>query len=92
MSDQENGSWHLSKRISIETVVLMLLQTMAVVWFASKLDNRIMNLESDQVSAIEMIERITRLESTVDNLTELVRSQTATIARIDRKIPDEETK
>lgn len=86
----EDNAWHVSKRISVETVVLMLVQILAVTWFGSKMDSRIERLEDSQVSALVMIERITRLEVTADNLTELVKSQTTAIASIDRKISIDE--
>lgn len=89
MNTQSENQWHMSKRISIETVVLMLCQTVALVWFASKMDSRIENLENAQVSAVLMVERITRLESTVDNLSALVQAQSSAINRIDRKLPNQ---
>jgi hypothetical protein len=81
------SQWHLSKRISIETVVIMLVQTVALVWFASKMDSRVENLENNQVTALTMVERITKLESEVENLGDLVQVQSSVINRIDRKLP-----
>lgn len=92
MNTQSENNWHLSKRISVETVVIMLVQTVALVWFASKMDSRIENLENSQVSALLMVERITRLEATVTNLGELVKVQSSVITRIDRKIPEDDLK
>jgi hypothetical protein len=92
MTQPSDNQWHLSKRISVETVVIMLVQTVALVWFASKIDSRVENLENAQVSAILMVERITRIETTVQNLGDLVRVQSAVINRIDRKIPDDDEK
>lgn len=92
MTMPSESQWHLSKRISVETVVIMLVQTVALVWFASKMDSRIENLENTQVSAILMVERITKLEAKVENLGELVKVQSSVINRIDRKLPDEEVR
>lgn len=85
----EENAWHFSKRISIETVILMLVQTVAIVWFASKTDSRIEYLENTQISAVLMVERITKLEGQVSNLSRLVEVQSSIITRIDRKIPEE---
>jgi hypothetical protein len=90
MTQPSEGQWHLSKRISIETVVIMLIQTVALVWFASKMDSRIENLENDQVTALTMVERITKLEGKVESLGELVKIQSQIMTRIDRKLPDED--
>lgn len=79
--------WRLSKRISVETVVLMLCQTIAIVWFASKMDSRVQTLENNQVSALLMVERISKLEVQVGNLSDLVQVQSSVINRIDRKLP-----
>ena len=89
MTQPSESQWHLSKRISVETVVIMLVQTVALVWFASKMDSRIENLENSQVSAIIMVERITKLEAKVENLGQLVQIQSSIMTRIDRKIPDD---
>lgn len=89
MTEPSDNHWHVSKRISIETVVLMLVQTIAVVWFASKMDSRIEVLEDSQVSAVLMVERITKLEGKVENLGELVKVQSSVINRIDRKLPND---
>jgi hypothetical protein len=89
MTEPPDTHWHLSKRISVETVVLMLCQTIAVVWFASKMDSRVESLEDSQVTALAFIERITKLEMTVQNLGQLVQIQSSVINRIDRKIPND---
>lgn len=89
MTGLPENNWHLSKRISVETVVLMLVQTVALVWFAAKIDSRVENLEDSQVTALTMIERIAKVEMQVNNLSALVQIQSSVINRIDRKLPDE---
>lgn len=89
MTQPSDNQWHMSKRISVETVVLMLCQTVALVWFSSKMDSRVESLENSQVSAVLMVERITKVEAKVENLGDLVQIQSAVINRIDRKIPDD---
>lgn len=89
MTQPSENQWYLSKRISVETVVIMLVQTVALVWFASKMDSRIENLENSQISAVLMVERIAKLETQVTNLGELVKVQSSVINRIDRKLPDD---
>ena len=87
MTQPSESNWHLSKRISVETVVIMLVQTIALVWFASKMDSRVENLENNQVTALSMIERIVKVESEVKNLGELVKVQSSIMNRIESKLP-----
>jgi hypothetical protein len=111
MTQPSESQWHLSKRISVETVVLLLGQAVILTIIFSqmhsqitvmtqaiqdlteavraipKLDNRISILESNQVTAIAMSERITKLEMQVQNLSGLVSVQSQVINRIDRKLP-----
>jgi hypothetical protein len=89
MTQTNESQWHLSKRISVETVVIMLCQTIALVWFASKIDSRVENLENNQVTALTLVDRLSKVEAQVDNLSDLVKLQSSIINRIDRKIPDD---
>jgi hypothetical protein len=92
MTTPSESQWHLSKRISVETVVIMLVQTVALVWFASKMDSRIENLEANQVTALTFVDRLAKVEAQVENLGDLVKIQSTVINRIDRKIPEDAEK
>ncbi len=42
----QETSWHLSKSVPITLIVAIIAQTGALVWFISKIDSRITNLET----------------------------------------------
>ena len=45
----EEGDWHLDKKVPITLIVAIGVNAMAGIWYASKLDNRVANLESTTV-------------------------------------------
>ena len=75
MSNDDN-EWQLSKSVPITFVVGIFLQTIALVWYVSSLDNSIQNNEK------ELLRQDTRL-STVE---QTVQDQALTLARIDENI------
>tara|TARA_R110000782_G_scaffold60372_1_gene124823 strand:- start:828 stop:1106 length:279 start_codon:yes stop_codon:yes gene_type:complete len=75
MSNDDN-EWQLSKSVPITFVVGIFLQTIALVWYVSSLDNSIQNNEK------ELLRQDTRL-STVE---QTVQAQALTLARIDENI------
>jgi uncharacterized membrane protein YciS (DUF1049 family) len=75
MSNNDN-EWQLSKSVPITFVVGIFLQTIALVWYVSSLDNSIQNNEK------ELLRQDTRL-STVE---QTVQAQALTLARIDENI------
>ena len=75
MSNDDN-EWQLSKSVPITFVVGIFLQTIALVWYVSSLDNSIQNNEK------ELLRQDTRL-----NIVEqTVQAQALTLARIDENI------
>tara|TARA_R110002126_G_scaffold259604_1_gene402609 strand:+ start:331 stop:609 length:279 start_codon:yes stop_codon:yes gene_type:complete len=75
MSNDDN-EWQLSKSVPITFVVGIFLQTIALVWYVSSLDNSIQNNEK------ELLRQDTRL-NTVE---QTVQAQALTLARIDENI------
>ena len=75
MSNDDN-EWQLSKSVPITFVVGIFLQTIALVWYVSSLDNSIQNNEK------ELLRQDTRL-NTVE---QTVQNQALTLARIDENI------
>jgi hypothetical protein len=45
MEDHLNNKWHLDKRVPITLIVTMLMQTITIVWWASRLNARVEVLE-----------------------------------------------
>lgn len=41
-------SWHISKEIPLTLMVMLIIQLVTAVWFASKLDSRVSTLESNK--------------------------------------------
>lgn len=48
MNHDENG-WHLDKRVPITLILTLLIQAAAGLWFAAKMDSRVMALEEARV-------------------------------------------
>lgn len=46
MQKDETGKWHLDKRVPITLIVAILVQSAGFVWFISKMDSRIVALET----------------------------------------------
>ena len=76
MSSKNEQDWHLSKSVPLTFVVGIFLQTIALVWYVSSLDNSIQNNQK------ELLRQDTRL-STVE---QTVQAQALTLARIDENI------
>ena len=79
MNDEANEQWHLDKRVPVAIILALLGQTVGFVWFQSKLDSRVGQLEARAVIAESYGERLTRLE-------ERLQSTNAILERIDKKI------
>ena len=44
MADSE-GAWHINKSIPVAVIFTMIVQTVAIVWGAAKLESRVENIE-----------------------------------------------
>lgn len=42
---EDQSRWHLDKRVPIALILTIMMQTIGVVWYVSKLDSRIIALE-----------------------------------------------
>ena len=62
--------WRLDKRVPLAPIVAIVVQTVAVVWFAAGLYNRVATLEEKAVSYAPQSERIIRLETKMENIQE----------------------
>jgi hypothetical protein len=74
MNDEE--SWHLSKSVPVTFILAILLQTVALVWYVSSLDNAIENNTRD----------LMRQEGRLDSLETIVQTQALTLVRMDENI------
>lgn len=79
-----DNQWHLDKKVPISLIVTITLQFAAGVWFASKLDARVSNLESNKTEQKERDDRQDRAQA---DMVTLLRSDMQEIkARLDRLI------
>jgi uncharacterized coiled-coil protein SlyX len=70
------SSWHLSKSVPISFILAILLQTIALVWYVSNLDNNIKNNQRDLI----------RHETRIEALEKVVQEQAVTLGRMDENI------
>lgn len=66
--DADREPWHLDKKVPIALIVTIALQTIGIVWYASKLDSRVAVVEQHVADTKEDASRLVRLESFRDNL------------------------
>lgn len=62
MAVKDQNHWVLDKRVNITMVLVVLVQTAAWVWWVSKLDSRVSNMEVWQTKYDNVGERLTRIE------------------------------
>lgn len=64
--DRRESKWTIDKSIPVSVILVLLAQTVAVVFWFARLENRVANLEQQRIEAKEQTsslpERITRLE------------------------------
>ena len=76
----DDGRWHLDKKVPISIIAALFIQFMGGVWFMSKLEARIMALESSQT---EQRTRDDRQDRAASEAVAVIRSQ---LDRIDANI------
>lgn len=72
--------WHLRKEVHVSTLIFLICQTIGLVWWASKLDERVHRMQQ-QVTALEtksestyqLAERIGRIEENIVHVRERVK-------------------
>jgi uncharacterized coiled-coil protein SlyX len=70
---QDNESWHLDKRVPISLILVLLGQTVAIVWWASAVENRVAVLETTYLT------QQSEISNTEDHLQDL----NNTLTRVD---------
>ena len=66
----DDGRWHLDRRVPIALIVTILLQTAGLVWWAASLTERVNTLERRADASAPQAERITRLEVNIETVKE----------------------
>jgi hypothetical protein len=67
-SRDEDGSWHLDKRVPLALIFTILVQTAMGFWWASGLTERVSVLERGAVAAAPQADRLTRVEVKIENI------------------------
>lgn len=66
------GNWHLDKKVPIAMIVTIMIQSGAVLWWASSINERVKVLESANTAATAtapvQADRLTRVESKVESV------------------------
>jgi hypothetical protein len=68
MSEQENGGWHLDKRVPIAIIGTIVAQGFLLTWWGGAFSNRVENLERQFMLMAPQGGQIIRLEAKVDSL------------------------
>ena len=61
----DDGAWHLDRKVPIALIATIVIQTMAIVWWAAKTDARVDQLERWQAASLPLSERVIRLEEKI---------------------------
>lgn len=86
--DTDDSRWHLDKKVPISIIAALFIQFLGGVWFMSKLESRLVTLESTVASAKAMQERIDdRQDERASEAVGLVRSDIQELGRkLDRLV------
>lgn len=76
---QDDGQWHLDKRVPIALIVTLVFQAAAGLWWASGVNNRVLHLEQISGKNTGYNGRIIRVE-------ERLKSVLSTVDRIEKKL------
>ena len=66
MSDDRH--WHLDKRVPLALILTIIIQTAALVWWASSLSERVNSLERTRDATAPQADRLTRVEVKVESI------------------------
>ena len=80
MSDEDDSRWHLDKKVPVGIILTMFIQFLGGVWFMSKLESRILAIETAQT---EQRQRDDRQDRAAGEAVALIRAQ---LDRIDANI------
>lgn len=64
----DDGAWHLDKKVPLALIFAILVQTAMGFWWASGINERVVVLERGAVSTAPQADRLTRVEVKVDGV------------------------
>jgi hypothetical protein len=62
----DDYKWHLDKKVPVALIATLAVQTVAIVWWAASLSQRVDALEHNAMAAVPRLESVIRLETKVD--------------------------
>ncbi len=68
MQNRRSDKWTLDKRVPVIPAMLLFLQLIGFVWFASKLDSRVTALEEKTANSGSLVERVIKMEVTMTSM------------------------
>lgn len=76
----------IDKHIPVAVILAIIIQTCGAIWWASRVESRINNLESQQAHVIKRDERIRQLETDVPVIREKLNNIEKSTDRIEKKL------
>lgn len=64
----DDGSWHLDKKVPLALIFAILVQTAMGFWWASNQDTRLVAVERQVQAAAPQGDRLTRVEVKIENI------------------------
>jgi len=80
---ESDNSWHLDKKVPVAVIVFLLMQTVTLVWWAGTLTQRVATLEEISKSRQTILERMTRIETTMEYLVKTADKNEDTLKKIE---------
>jgi septal ring factor EnvC (AmiA/AmiB activator) len=80
MANGHKERWHVGKEIPLAVVLTMILQAVAIVWFAAKMDNQI---DVNAASITRNDVKIEKANTKIDDLYDAIAEQNVINARLD---------
>jgi Tfp pilus assembly protein PilO len=87
VTDVNTTNWRVSRTVSLESVLMVLIWAGTAVWYISTGSERLSQIEKEQDRNRAVIERLSAVETETKNLKETIGDLKTVINRIDRKLP-----
>lgn len=78
----QDSHWHLDKKVPIALIIVIVVQTFGIGWWAASTDGRVSTLEKRMDAAAPQADRLTRVEvkietiqSGIDEIKQLIRGR-----------------
>jgi hypothetical protein len=79
------NQWHLDKKVPTAFLFMLVIHTMAAIWFASRLNARVESLEAITRNNSLVLERLVRVEVQLDGVKETINRIDQSVAKIVEK-------